>query len=122
MASHWCRGPMAGVSLGTSRFQMLWRRHILTERPPRLGQLQNTQSTKYCDILHGYEFVSVDVETLGAWNDNALFFIKQLGRRLTDATGEQLETAYLLLRLSVSIQRYNAICFLAVSSCMGSAT
>jgi hypothetical protein len=69
------------------------------------------KTTKYSNILHCYDFMPVAVETLGAWSDNALIFIKQLGRRLTDATGEQLETAYLLQRLSVSIQRYNAICF-----------
>ena len=41
-------------------------------------------------ILCNYDIVPVAIETLGAWSDNALIFIKQLGRRLTDATGEQL--------------------------------
>ena len=106
---------MVGASFGTSWFQILWRRHILTERRITAGAAAKhtavNKSIKYCDILHYYDCVSVAVETLGAWSDNALIFIKQLGRRLTDATGEQLETAYLLQRLSVSIQRCNAICF-----------
>jgi hypothetical protein len=69
------------------------------------------KTTKYADIVHNYQFVPVAVETMGVWSDNALNFIYQLGRRLTNTTGEQLETAYLLQRLSVAIQRGNTICF-----------
>ena len=69
------------------------------------------KTNKYTDILHTYDFTPVAVETLGAWSDSALNFVKQLGRRLTDATSDNLETAYLLQRLSVAIQRCNAICF-----------
>ena len=66
---------------------------------------------KYADILQYYDFVPVAVETLGAWSVGALSFIKQLGKRLQEATGEHMETAYLLQRLSVAIQQCNAVCF-----------
>ena len=66
---------------------------------------------KYADLLQYYDFVAVAVETFGAWSTSALDFIKSLGRRITEVTGEKLETAYLLQRLSVTIQRCNAVCF-----------
>ena len=69
------------------------------------------KTTKYADIMHDYDFIPVAVETLGAWSDSALKFVKLLGKRLTEVTGEQLETAYLLQRLSVVIQRCNLFCF-----------
>lgn len=69
------------------------------------------KTAKYSDILHSYDFVPVAVETLGAWSECALTFAKQLGKRLTEASGEQKETAYLLQRLSVAMQRCNFICF-----------
>ena len=53
----------------------------------------------------------VAVETMGSWSDNAMLFIKTLGKRITEATGDRQETFYLLQRISVAIQRCNAICF-----------
>jgi len=69
------------------------------------------KTIKYADIMHSYDFVPLAVETLGAWSDEALNFVKLLGKRISDATGDSQETAYLLQRLSVAIQRCNAICF-----------
>ena len=66
---------------------------------------------KYSDLIPHYDFVAIAVETLGSWSDNALMFVKTLGKRLTEATGDSQETVYLLQRLSVAIQRCNAICF-----------
>jgi hypothetical protein len=68
------------------------------------------KTSKYADILHSYDFVPVAVETLGAWSDSSLSFVKQLGKRLSDMTGDKLETVYLLQRLSIAIQRCNSIC------------
>jgi len=59
------------------------------------------KTTNYSDMLHDYHFVPVAVETLGPWCDAAMNFITKLGRRMTVVTGEQLETAYLLQRLSI---------------------
>ena len=82
-----------------STVQTLWRRDILTERPSQRGQLQNMRvSTKRQNIwsinIHSYDFVLAVVEILSVCIDNALIFIQQSGRRLTDATDEQLETEY----------------------------
>ena len=41
--------------------------------------------------------------------------VKQIGRKIQDATGEKLSTFYLLQSISMAIQRGNAIC---VTTCV----
>ena len=48
---------------------------------------------------------------MGPINTTGIELIKQLGHRLTLTTGDKRETSYLFQRLSVSIQRFNAIAF-----------
>jgi len=52
--------------------------------------------------------VSVAVQTLGALGAGAVELLLELGRRITEPTGERRATEYLLQRLSVVIQRSNA--------------
>ena len=77
------------------------------------------KTIKYADIMHSYDFIPLAVETLGAWSDDALNFVKLLGKRISEATGDSQETAYLLQRLSVAIQRCNAICFTGSFEALG---
>jgi len=68
---------------------------------------------KYADLLQYYDFVPISVETFGCWSENALEFVKALGKRMSDVTGDPQETVYLLQRLSVAIVRCNELCFTA---------
>ena len=51
----------------------------------------------------------IPVETGGAWNELALEFITELGRRIARITQEPRETQFLFQRLSISLQRGNAV-------------
>ena len=52
------------------------------------------------------------LETMGPTsNVSGLDFIKDLGRHLTSITEDKKETCYLLQRISITIQRFNAIAF-----------
>ena len=53
--------------------------------------------------------VPVAVETMGAINSDGLEFLGDLGRRITQVTDDIRESAFLFQRLSVLIQRYNAV-------------
>ena len=53
--------------------------------------------------------VPIAVETGGAWNELALEFITELGRRIARITQEPRETQFLFQRLSISLQRGNAV-------------
>jgi hypothetical protein len=69
------------------------------------------KSAKYSFIDATHLFVPVAVETLGPWNTDSLNFILELGRRVSAATGDPRETAFLLQRVSVAVQRGNAASF-----------
>ena len=72
--------------------------------------------SKYADLLQYYDFVPISVETFGCWSDNALEFVKALGKRMSDVTGDPRETVYLLQRLSVAIVRCNELQAVSKSS------
>jgi len=47
--------------------------------------------------------------TIGAINSDGIQFLDNLGRRITQVTDDNREKAFLYQRLSVVIQRYNAV-------------
>ena len=66
---------------------------------------------KYATIAASHIFTPVAVETLGTICDAATEFLYGLGRRITLISIEPRETNYLFQRVSVLIQRYNAVAF-----------
>ena len=53
----------------------------------------------------------IAVEMGGAWNELALEFITDLGRRIARITQKPRETQFLFQRLFISLQRGNAVAF-----------
>ena len=70
------------------------------------------KETKYVELSTTHNFVPLAFESLGPIGSKAAIFLKELGRRSTFATDNPLETAHLLQRLSVTLQRFNAVCVL----------
>jgi Reverse transcriptase (RNA-dependent DNA polymerase) len=69
------------------------------------------KTAKYTAILPSYCFVPLAFETLGPINQDGLALIKLLGHRLAQITGDNRETTFLCQRISMSIQRFNAVAF-----------
>src|SRR6218665_385151 len=69
------------------------------------------KSAKYTAILSAYSFVPLAFETLGSINHEGMAFFNNLGHRLAQITGDSRETTFLYQRLSVAIQRFNALAF-----------
>ena len=69
---------------------------------------QRGKIAKYASVPPLYTFYPVAVETLGAWAKDSLEFVQNLGRRITDHTGEPKATGFLLQQISIAIQRGNA--------------
>ena len=69
------------------------------------------KTAKYKDLAKMHHFVPIAVKTGGAWNELALEFITELGRRIARITQEPRETQFLFQRLSSSLQRGNAVTF-----------
>ena len=51
------------------------------------------------------------METLGPINTTGITFYSELGRRLTDVSGDPREITYLFQRVSLAVQRYNSVAF-----------
>src|ERR1043165_1901913 len=69
-----------------------------------------SKRVKYSTITTTHAFVAVALETGGAWSREGLQFVSEFGRRISDATHDPMETSYLFQRISVTLQRGNAIC------------
>ena len=69
---------------------------------------ENRKHNKYKELKDNYYFTPVAIETFGAWAPESLKFVKDLGRRIQENTGEKRATSYLIQSLSMSVQRGNA--------------
>ena len=66
---------------------------------------EDRKQAKYANLSQGYSFTPVAIETLGAIIGlKSLAFVKELGRRIFQQSGESKATPYLLQRLSVAVQ------------------
>ena len=58
-----------------------------------------------------YEFQPMAVESHGTLSDATLWFLVDLGRKISERSGEPLETQFLFQRISVLIQRFNSVLY-----------
>jgi len=61
------------------------------------------------DLDGRYTFEAIAIETLGVFNTSARQLLCDLGRKISEDTGEVRETSFLFQRCSVHVQRFNAI-------------
>ena len=71
----------------------------------------DNKTAKYQELAKTHQFALIAIGTGGAWNEKAVEFISEVGRRITEVTNEQRETMFLFQRISVAFQRGNAIAF-----------
>ena len=69
------------------------------------------KEAKYSCLPSSYDFVPIAIETLGPVNESGIKFLDAIGSRTISITGELRERSYLWQRLSVAVQRFNAVCF-----------
>ena len=65
---------------------------------------------KYQSLVQSHTFVPLAFETLGPINSKGQDFLMDLGRRLSASSNDLRETAFLFQRLSLTVQRFNAVC------------
>ena len=72
------------------------------------GRQENCQ-VRSTNTVVVYLFVPIAVKTMGTINRVGKEFLSDLGRRISQMTNEKREGAFLFQRLSMVIQRYNAV-------------
>ena len=68
---------------------------------------EKAKFSHYQDLSSQFIIVPVATETLGTWGKVGLKFLKDLGKRIIEATGEKRSTCYLFQTLSMAVQRGN---------------
>ena len=66
---------------------------------------------KYSVLSQSYLFQPIAVENTGVLNSSAIDFLNALGRRISSSSGEERESLFLFQRISITMQRFNAILF-----------
>ncbi|KAL5516416.1 hypothetical protein EMCRGX_G001731 [Ephydatia muelleri] len=73
-----------------------------------MSAAEDRKMQKYKHLDSCYSFTPVAIETSGVFGPKTTEFLKELGLRLRQVSGEANSFAYLTQRLSVAIQRGNA--------------
>ena len=66
---------------------------------------------KYSILSSTLIFQPLAFEALGAVNSSGAAFFRELGRRLSSSSNDRRATEFLFQRLSVTLQRFNAVAF-----------
>ena len=66
---------------------------------------------KYAELSKTHVFYPFAVETAGVWHEMATELTQEIGRRITTVTEDTRETTFLFQRLSMALQRGNAVAF-----------
>ena len=61
----------------------------------------------YRELATNYTVIPVATETFGSWGQIGLKFVKDIGTRIAEATGEKRSKYYLFQSISIAIQRGN---------------
>jgi len=76
------------------------------------AELADTRKmSKYQNLASSYEVIPVAFETMGPINSTGAEFIRVLGNKMAQRSGDPRETGFLWQRLSIALQRFNAVCF-----------
>jgi len=69
------------------------------------------KSAKYSSLPPSHTFQPLAMETLRQINSTGISFFTELGRRLSDVSGDCRKTTYLFQRVFLAVQRYNSEAF-----------
>ena len=64
---------------------------------------------KYADLPQRFTFQPVALENLGPVSSSTLKFLSEVGRRISQKSGDPNEESFLWQRISICLQRFNAI-------------
>ena len=76
-------------------------------------EAERRKKDKHSHLERSHCFIPVAVETLRVFGPEARYLVKDLGRRIAHASLEPLFTHYLRQRISVAVQRGNAVAILS---------
>jgi len=98
--------------LGTSLLSASWQSYV-DRTATGVGMVAELAAErrlmKHSNLPTNLIFQPVAVENLGAFSSSSSDFISALGDKISSVSGEERETLFLFQRLSVALQRFNAV-------------
>ena len=83
--------------------------HSLSTVGYAANEAERRKVEKYWHLEENFIFSAVGFETFGPWGESAKKFIAEVGRRISEHTGETRATEFLRQRISIEIERGNAV-------------
>ena len=73
------------------------------------AKAENTKRAKYPDLVRRFRFEPIAIETSGVFGPSTKNIVYEIGKRITEKTGDKRETSWLKQRLNIVIQKGNAL-------------
>ena len=74
---------------------------------------EDRRRREYAALAEVYQFKPIAVETTGVYGLSTSVFLRSIGRRLVEVTGEVREATWFCQNLAIAIQRGNAFSILS---------
>ena len=74
-------------------------------------QAVRMKTTKYQELIASHIFCPIAIETADSWDEEAVRLIEDISRQTTQETEDPRETIYLFQKISIAVQRGNALSF-----------
>ena len=71
---------------------------------------EELKTQKYSERAEKYRYVSVGLESMGSWRTSGHKIVKEIGKKVMQATGETRSTESLFQAISIALQRGYASC------------
>ena len=78
-------------------------------------QAEAAKTLKYMELEDRFHFAPIGLETFGPWGKSASKLLADISRRIAERTGEPRSGEFLRQRISIEIQRGNAVSVLGTT-------
>ena len=74
---------------------------------------ENEKRAKYPEMVRRFQFEPIAIETSGVFGPTTKVIIKEIGKRISEKTGDVRESLWFKQRLSIAVQKGNSISILS---------
>ena len=77
-----------------------------------------SKRAKYPDMVRRFRFEPIAIETSGVYGPSTCVIVQEIGKKISQISGDKRESMWLKQRLSIAIQRGNALSILSLANHM----
>merc|ERR1712055_648245 len=77
-----------------------------------------SKRAKYPDMVRRFRFEPIAIETSGVYGPSTCFIVQEIVKKILQISGDKRESMWLKQRLSIAIQRGNALSILSLANHM----